>query len=180
MPSVGLTVVGPQVGTAIWSFNVTGSLEEWDWGAGGPPLRDLHPTRRIGSSTLSRHVPVQSSSMTNRGVLALESGLEHELATFLDRQAAMDWLVAQPAKLKWEDGLTHHPDLLSVDVEGAVTVWDARVVERRDEDFSVKASRTQTACQQVGWGYSQEGECREICVSGHRLRGPAGGRRRSG
>ncbi|MCE1179881.1 MAG: hypothetical protein LWW86_12760 [Micrococcales bacterium] len=99
-------------------------------------------------------MPVQSSSMTNLGALALESGLEHELATVLDRQTASVWLVAQPARLAWEDGLSHHPDLLSVDSDGNVTVWDARAVERRDETFLVKASRTETACREIGWAYS--------------------------
>lgn len=176
MPSVGLTVVGSQVGDVTWRFRFGGAVQEWGWGEGGPPLRELTPSRRTKSNTLSKNVPVQAACMMTGGVLALESGLEHELATWLDQRPSIEWLVAQPVLLEWGDGLKHYPDLLSVDGDGKVTLWDARPVERRDESFLVKAARTEAACEVVGWDYALFGGL--PLVESLNLRWVAGARRR--
>lgn len=91
--------------------------------------------------------------MTTGGELLLESGLEHLLMMWLDRQASVSWLVAQPALLTWPDGVRHYPDLLAVDGDGVVTVWDARPLELQDIDFNRKAERTAAACSGRGWEY---------------------------
>lgn len=146
-------MVGSQVGAASWLFSFSGDAREWDWSAGWPTVRELAPVRRTKSGRLSKNVPVQAVSSTTGGWLYLESGLEHELAMWLDRKPEVRWLVGQPVKLTWLDGMVHIPDLLSVDAQGEVTIWDARPPGRRDETFQVKSARTRSACESVGWGY---------------------------
>ncbi len=91
--------------------------------------------------------------MATGHTLGLESGLEHVLLMWLDRVPSTSWLVAQPTLLVWADGVQHYPDLLSVADGGVVTVWDARPVGQRDDDFRVKAERTATTCADHGWSY---------------------------
>lgn len=110
MPSVGLLVVGSQVGSARCTFRcLGGSRTMWAWSEGSPPVRELEPVRRTKSGQLSRNVPVQAVSMTTKGWLYLESGLEHELATWLDRMPGVVWLLGQPVMLEWADGVRHYP-----------------------------------------------------------------------
>jgi hypothetical protein len=96
---------------------------------------------------------VQAMSTTTGGWLFLESGLEHELATWLDRQREVTWLVGQPVLLRWEDGTKHFPDMLSAHRDGSVTIWDVRAPEERDDTFLVMSTRTRAACEKVGWRY---------------------------
>ncbi|OFE18449.1 hypothetical protein BA895_12165 [Humibacillus sp. DSM 29435] len=176
MVSVGLTAVGSQVGAATWTFSYAGDrYPAWAWSEGDPPVRHLEPMRRTKSGRLSKNIPVQAACMTTGGWLFLESGLEHELATWLDRKPEVVWLLGQPALLEWEDGLSHFPDLLSMDRDGEVTIWDARPPSRRDETYLVKSVRTQAACQGVGWKYEQFGGLSE--VESLNLRWIAGARR---
>jgi hypothetical protein len=109
--------------------------------------------RETKSGRLSRNIPVQAMSTTTGGWLFLESGLEHELATWLDRQPEVTWLVGQPALLRWEDGTKHFPDMLSAHRDGSVTIWDVRAPEERDDTFLVMSTRTRAACERVGWRY---------------------------
>lgn len=154
MPSVGLRPVGAQVGEATWSFRRRGGRRAaWSWGVGSPDPRELEPVRETKSGRLSKNIPVQAMSVTTGGWLFLESGLEHELATWLDRQPSITWLVGQPVLLRWEDGTKHFPDLLSAHSDGTVTIWDARILEQRDETFQVMSTRTKAACEEVGWHY---------------------------
>ena len=127
MPSVGLRPVGSQVGEATWSFRCAGgSRSEWSWVAGPPDPRSLQPVRETRSGRLSRNIPVQAMSSTTGGWLFLESGLEHELATWLDRQRDVTWLVGQPVLLRWGDGTKHFPDVLSAHRDGSVTIGPGR------------------------------------------------------
>ena len=140
-------------GPPSWEFAVAGTRRVWDLSTSSPPVSELEPIRKVASSRLSRHVPVLAYSMTTGGTLALESGLELELMSWLDRQSLVTHLVSQPAHLEWEDGRSHTPDLLSMDVDGVVTLWDARATEAQDADFALKAAATRRACGEVGWRY---------------------------
>ncbi len=102
--------------------------------------------RETKSGRLSRNIPVQAMSTTTRGWLFLESGLQHELATWLDRQREVKWLVGQPVLLRWEHGTKHFPDVLSAHRDGSVTIWDVRAPEERDDTFMVMSTRTRAAC----------------------------------
>ncbi|MGL5850489.1 MAG: TnsA-like heteromeric transposase endonuclease subunit [Phycicoccus sp.] len=154
MPSVGLRPVGAQVGAATWLFRCRGAgRAAWSWGDGPPDVRGLEPVRGTRSGRLSKNIPVQAMSVTTGGWLFLESGLEHELATWLDRQRDVAWLLGQPLVLEWEDGTSHVPDLLSEHRDGTVTIWDAKLLEHRDETFAVMTARTKAACDAVGWRY---------------------------
>lgn len=155
MPSVGLRPIGSQVGTATWSFRLRGArCAPWVWAEGPPRFGELQPVRQTKSGRLSKNIPVQAMSMTTGGWLFLESGLEHELVTWLDRQRRVSWLVGQPVLLEWQDGTSHVPDLLSVEGEAGVTIWDARPLERRDDTFTAMAVRTREACESIGWRYA--------------------------
>ncbi|NDO90138.1 TnsA-like heteromeric transposase endonuclease subunit [Cellulosimicrobium cellulans] len=127
---------------------------EWDWQAGGPPVRSLIPARRPAADAMSRHAPVHMSCQTTGTYIVLESGLEYELARELDRDPDVVWIGTQPALLVFADGSRHVPDLLSEHSDGCVTVWDARPMERRDEDFVRITGLTAAACAQVGWHYA--------------------------
>ena len=69
----------------------------------------------------------------------------------LDRDKGVSWLVAQPFLLRWSPKKSHYPDLLSVGVDGSVTVWDARPAELQDIDFNWKVEKTAEACTARGW-----------------------------
>lgn len=154
MPSVGLGLIGAQVGEATWLFRCRGGRRApWSWAERSPDPCELEPVRETKSGRLSRNIPVQAMSVTTGGWLFLESSVEHELSTWLDRQRDVTWLVGQPVLLRWEDGAKHFPDLLSAHRDGTVTIWDARLPEERDETFEVMATRTRAACEKVGWRY---------------------------
>ncbi|WP_259909188.1 TnsA-like heteromeric transposase endonuclease subunit [Janibacter hoylei] len=114
-------------------------------------MRQLGSVRKVRSSTYSRNVPVHAFSMTIGDDLTLESGLEHQLMMMLDRDLDVAWLVAQPFLLRWSPKKSHYPDLLSVRVDGSVTVWDARPAELQDIDFNWKVEKTAEACITRGW-----------------------------
>lgn len=120
-------------GEPIWTFaTVSGErLPDWDWGLGEPCPNELGPVRHVKSGSLSRHVPVHGYCSTTRSTLGLESGLELELMLWLDRQPAVRWIVPQPVELRWAKNAWHVPDLLSVDPDGLVTVWDVKGEEHR-------------------------------------------------
>lgn len=143
--------------TADWRFRPSpeGACVSWDWGDGPPPVQSLVPVRRTHSSERSRHVPVAAFSMTTGGHIELESGLEHDLLRRLDRLPSVYWLVPQPVELRWSEPhkFRHVPDLLSVDTDGAVTLWDVRNPRRLDEQFVLQSDRTKDACIAVGWKY---------------------------
>lgn len=98
---------------------------------------------------------VTAYSMTNGGHVALESGLEHDLVRWLDRDPNVLRIVAQPAELSWNSPtLAHHfPDLLTLHGDGGVTMWDVRAEEEQDEEFQTKSAITREACMSVGWRY---------------------------
>jgi len=124
-----------------------------------PPLELLCSVRRPNSSEKNRHIPVTAYSMTNRDHISLESGLEHDLLRKVDREPGVLRIVAQPFRLSWlavpplNAPKRHTPDLLTVHVDGEVTVWDARAADDIDEDFRMKAELTRRACLAVGWNY---------------------------
>lgn len=153
--SVGLSLVSPLEGSPTWRvIGPDGVLSEWDWASGAPPVRDLLPVRKVRSAALSRHIPVRARVSTIGGPLLLESGLEHELVTWLDHRRDVEWIVAQPVRLTWSDGISHCPDILAVNSYGQVQVWDARPAARQDDAFDLKAARTGAECERVGWSYS--------------------------
>lgn len=153
MSRVGLEASESQsVGSPEWSFAVEGrAVAGWDWAVGAPDVRQLGSIRKVRSSTYSRNVPVHAFSMTTGDELTLESGLEHQLMMMLDRDKGVSWLVAQPFLLRWSPKKAHYPDLLSVGVDGAVTVWDVRPAELQDIDFNWKVEKTAEACTARGW-----------------------------
>lgn len=140
-----------------WYFRADGSEEMvWDWQRhGAPSVAQLAPVRMPRSSASNRHIPVTAYSMTNAGVVHLESGLEHDLVRRLDRDSTITHIVSQPLRLSWtapEPG-RHTPDLLTSHDDGAVTVWDVRAVDEQDDDFRRKSAVTRKACSAVDWRY---------------------------
>ncbi|MDT5353977.1 MAG: hypothetical protein QOJ56_2509 [Mycobacterium sp.] len=73
-----------------------------------------------------------------------------------DRDPDVEWLVSQPFRLSWAEPTlgSHTPDLLSVGVEGQVTVWDARRLDEQDDDFKMHADVARRCCGAVGWRYA--------------------------
>lgn len=140
--------------TAGWTFKVDGTICKWQWNNGGPDITCLQPVRRPASTEYSSHVPVHAYSVTMKRVLPLESGLEFELALWLDRKSDIDCLVPQPFRINWSEGVHHIPDLLDRNLDGTVTIWDARPRERQDSEFLSRAASTETACKSVGWNYN--------------------------
>jgi len=102
---------------------------------------------------------VRAFSVTTGRHVELESGLEHDLLRVLDRDAAVAWMISQPFELGWAtSGATgrrrHTPDLLSVDVEDRVTVWDVKHPDAAASDrFARDRDVTQLACESRGWTY---------------------------
>lgn len=142
---------GPSLG---WTVHLPDGVVDWTWAkSGAPPVRRLLPLRRPTSSKRNRHIPATAYSMTTGGVLELESGLEHDLVRHLDRDPQIDWIVAQPFRLSWEPRSAHTPDLLTLNVDGALTVWDARAPEKQDDAFRRKCDITRAECSSVGWRY---------------------------
>jgi hypothetical protein len=143
---------------ARWYFKVADSDApmEWQWQERGePPVGSLLPVRRPKASNRNRHIPVTAFSVTNRGHMLLETGLEHDLLRRVDRDPQVIRVVAQPCQLKWKDEPVagHTPDLLTLQKDGSVTVWDVRPEEEQDSDFQCAAAATRQACAMVGWDY---------------------------
>jgi len=140
-----------------WFFAVHGAAEMgWDWQRlGAPGVEDLAPVRMPRSSASNRHIPVTAYSMTNGGVVHLESGLEHDLVRRLDRDADIVKMVSQPLRLAWAapEPASHIPDLLTLHDDNAVTVWDVRALDEQDADFRNKSAVARDACAAVGWRY---------------------------
>lgn len=107
------------------------------------------------SSASNRHIPVTAYSTTNRGVVHLESGLEHDLIRRFDRDLAIVGVVSEPLRLSWTtpEPVSHIPDLLTLDDDNIVTVWDVRALEEQDDDFRNKSAVTRDECAIVGWCY---------------------------
>lgn len=142
--------------TAAWSFVCSGDIVEWDWCAGGPNVFELDSVRVPRAHSRARHIPAQAFSTTTRRSLLLESGLEYELFRLLDADPTVLWMVAQPCRIEFRSSasrLAHVPDLLSLDGQGRVTVWDAQPAARADAPFWRVASLTAAACEAVGWGH---------------------------
>ena len=119
-------------------------------------MRLLHPVRTTRASRRARHIPVTAFSITNDDHVWLESGLEHDLLRRCDRDPDVEWVVSQPFRLSWAEPVvgSHTPDLLSVGVDGQVTVWDARRLDEQDDDFTMHADVARRCCGAVGWRYA--------------------------
>lgn len=148
----------PDVDDVAWTFLSRGASLAWDWRAGPPDVGSLAPVRRPLSGAASKHIPVRAFSTTTGSHLTLESGLEHDLFRVLDRDPDVRWLVPQPLRLSWPKTSTtrvqHVPDLLSVDSEGRVTIWDVRRPEAAETDVFLNVrGMTSAACVEVGWQY---------------------------
>lgn len=142
---------------ARWMFNVDGELVEWDWSS-PPDPHSMGSVREIKRArSRQAHTPRWAYSVTMSRHLRLESSLEHDLVRDLDRRADVTVLVSQPARLEWlgpRKRLEQHiPDLLSVDTDGVVAVWNVRPAEKQDEEFLADSQRTRQACAEVGWRY---------------------------
>lgn len=125
--------------------------EVWDWSAGPVPVRELASTRDVLARATAPNVAALAFSTIVGAHLPMESGLEHDLLRDLDRVPEITWLVAQPVHLKFANGDEHTPDLLSVDEDDHVVLWDVRPQERQDEAFQVQVRETRDACAEVGW-----------------------------
>ncbi|WP_416954900.1 TnsA-like heteromeric transposase endonuclease subunit [Nocardioides sp. T5] len=149
----------PEPASVAWSFRLNGRRTDWDWSSGPPDFKDLEPYRRPASGAASRHSPVRAFSYTVGGYIELESGLEHDLLRVLDRDPSVTWLVPQPMRLSWSDAgrrkpCRHTPDLLSIDVDGGVTMWDVKNPEAASSSsFTDVRDVTQFACRIHGWSY---------------------------
>ena len=149
----------PESTDVTWSFRLNGRRTDWDWSAGPPDFKKLESYRRPGSGAASRHVPVRAFSHTVDNYVELESGLEHDLLRVLDRDPAVEWLVPQPARLSWIDvgrrkTRRHTPDLLSVDVDGGVTMWDVKAPGAASSPrFTEIRDLTESASRARGWRY---------------------------
>jgi hypothetical protein len=140
-----------------WTFRLhdRGTVD-WAWQRrGDPPLDQLQPVRKPRSSERHRHIPVTAYTMTNSEIVSLESGLEHDLVRRVDRDPQVTRIVPQPLQLSWTGPTNgwHIPDLLTVHDNRNVTVWDARLLERQDDDFATKSAIARNACAVVGWRY---------------------------
>jgi hypothetical protein len=138
---------------AQWTFKVDGVVCDWQWVDGGPDVTRLDSVRNPTSTEYSRHVPVHAYLTTMKRVLPLESGLEFELALWLDRRSNVECLVPQPCRITSSEGVRHVPDLLEGRLDGTVTVWDARPTERQDAEFLSLVALSEKACDAVGWAY---------------------------
>ena len=144
---------------AAWLISLTqpGVCSEWDVRAQGPPdPRQLLATRRPTSGDFSRHIPRRFWSATTGRSGDLESGLEHDLARWLDLRRDVVWLVAQPIRFRFEVAgkrrpVHHTPDLLSQHADGTVRLWDARPSDRVDDNLRSTMERAAAACREVGW-----------------------------
>jgi hypothetical protein len=149
----------PEPTDITWSFRLDGRRTDWDWRGGSPDPEQLQSYRRPASGAASRHVPVRAFSHTVDSYIELESGLEHDLLRVLDRKRSVAWIVSQPFTLSWtEPGRRatrrHTPDLLSVDVDSSVTVWDVKNPEAASSPkFTYVRDLSQVACRTHGWRY---------------------------
>lgn len=140
----------------VWRVRIGGSTTAWDWSLGRPDPRTLDAVRRPASGAASKHVPVRAYAQTVGEHLMLESGLEHDLVRVLDREPDVTWIVPQPLQLEWGVGQNrkHVPDLLAVDRDCAVTVWDVKTVTAADSaNFDTVRRVTEQACASAGWKY---------------------------
>ncbi|MBN3511534.1 TnsA-like heteromeric transposase endonuclease subunit [Mycolicibacterium septicum] len=141
-----------------WTMRFLDGVETvWLWQVqGAPPLHQLASVRTPRSSASNRHIPVTAYTFTNSAVVHLESGLEHDLVRMLDRDSTVLRIISQPFQLSWraEEPVTHFPDLLTQHIDGSVMVWDARPLEKQDDDFQAKSIVTRRACETVGWRYT--------------------------
>ena len=138
-----------------WSFDLGRGLVPWV-GPSPPDVTTLRNTRTIVSRRGAGHVPTWAFSTTVDSHVRLESGLEHDLLRVLDLDPTVTWLCAQPSRLRWRDptdgrAREHTPDLLSVDRDGQVTLWNARPTGRQDDRFRSQLGATDRACQEFGW-----------------------------
>lgn len=141
-----------------WTFRFGGEPpRRWDWSGGAPDVRALAPIRTPRSTEKSRHIPVQAHCFVTQTMLRLESGLEYDLLLMVERDPEAAWVVPQPTRLgvKVANGrrTVHTPDLLVLDRDGGVTIWNARSAERQDEEFLMQSQATEFACHKVGWRY---------------------------
>lgn len=149
----------PDLRDVVWTFRIDGRRAEWDWGQGAPEVTRVQPVRRPRSGAASRHVPVRAFCVSVGDYLELESGLEHDLLRLLDRDSTIAWLGAQPFELEWAATgrgrrRRHTPDLLSLGVDGRVTVWDVKRPTAAEFDrFATDRAITERACAGVGWSY---------------------------
>ncbi|WP_081829814.1 TnsA-like heteromeric transposase endonuclease subunit [Paraoerskovia marina] len=135
-----------------WIFRIDG-VAAWDWSRGDPPLRRLKPVRRPAADAMSRHTPVRIACQTTGSTLLVESTLELEAARSLDRDCDVEWIVAQPVAIQFDDGRTHVVDLLAVHTGGKRVLWDVRPDVRQNDKFRQVAALTREATASVGWGY---------------------------
>jgi len=89
--------------------------------------------------------------------IRVESGVEHDLVRELDRDQDVVWMVSQPCRLRLVTAAgrprVHTPDLLSLDRDDQVTLWDVRPTDKQDEKFAENRDLTAHACANVGWLY---------------------------
>lgn len=163
----GAPAGGPDLSYPQWVFKTQGVLRLWRWDDGPPPLRELEACRPIVARALSRHLPASPYSTTTQALVSVESGLEADLLRSVDRDPRVTWIVPQPLTLLWKGRTKHTPDLLTLDADGAVTVWDVRPLHRQWPRFRRKAQMTAAACEQIGWHYevfSDEHELRRLNI----------------
>lgn len=148
---------GPDTPWHQWEFSQAGETILCNAPAHLPDLSTLSSVRRFRSAPKSRHIPVDAYSATMGAPVRLESGLEHGLLLHLDRDRSVTWLLAQPGCLHFRDAdgkrRRHVPDLLAVDRDGNVCLWDARPTRRQDERFLTNARATEACARLLGWSY---------------------------
>jgi len=113
----------------------------------------LRPSRKVGSSEMSRNITVEVWSALSRVSRNLESGLEHDLHRRLDRPRQSLHVIPQPFRVTLPTAGDHIPDLLQIATDGTFRVWDVKPESEIDDAVRLQTAETASACQAVGWEY---------------------------
>jgi len=82
-----------------------------------------------------------------------ESLLERDSLMWLDYNADIVAIAAQPMMLTATTGAIHYPDFLALDATGVQTVYDIKPLARVDAKARAQFEWTRDVCEQVGWNY---------------------------
>ncbi|MGZ0712305.1 TnsA-like heteromeric transposase endonuclease subunit (plasmid) [Coraliomargarita sp. W4R53] len=82
-----------------------------------------------------------------------ESLLERSALMWLDHTADVVAVASQPMKLVDEHGVTHYPDILTLDARGIQTVYDVKPHARINDKAHAQFEWTRDICETVGWDY---------------------------
>ncbi|GAA1375712.1 TnsA-like heteromeric transposase endonuclease subunit [Streptomyces beijiangensis] len=120
------------------------------------------PARDFPTYEGQDHTPGSYWAASSDTVLDYESFLEARWMKLLDFDAKIACFAAQPFVFEGVDAdgpWTHYPDLFVRRSDGSVLLLDVKNPEQLDKPkVQLKARRTATACQELGWDYQMVGE----------------------